>query len=215
MKKRHRFLQSFDELPAALPIFPLSNAVLLPGGILPLNIFETRYLNMVQDAMRDDQLIGMIQPSDRHSPPHLFNVGCAGRITRYIETHDERIELSLTGLCRFKVQSEHLSSRGYRIADPNWTGYEADFAEPEPPDAQIAMTFKNALKNYFSEQGIQADFDMLSRMHINDLANNLLSYLPLSPEDKQLLIETDTDAERLVAFTAILLGDHSTNNARH
>ena len=198
-----------------MPIFPLSNAVLLPGGVLPLNIFEPRYLNMVQDAMRGEQLIGMIQPCDDGSPPNLFNVGCAGRITRYIETHDDRLEISLTGLCRFGLQSEHETERGYRVAEPNWRGYEKDFSEPEPADSEIAVTFKNALKNFFAEHGIQADFEMLGQMHINDLANNLLSYLPLSSEDKQLLIETDTDAERLVAFTAILVGESSSDTACH
>ncbi len=99
-------MQQFEQLPDTLPVFPLTNAVVMPGGHLPLNIFEPRYLNMLQDAMERHRLIGMIQPRDESPNPDLYSVGCAARITRYEETNDGRLEVSLTGLCRFEIKEE-------------------------------------------------------------------------------------------------------------
>ena len=127
MKELSPFMQTFDRLPATLPIFPLHNAMMFPGGNLPLNIFEPRYVNMLQDAMRSDQLVGMIQSRDESGKPDLFKVGCAGRVTRYEENDDGRIEIILTGLCRFQVQEELASTRGYRLIVPDWSAYACDY----------------------------------------------------------------------------------------
>jgi len=208
-------MQTFDRLPDTLPIFPLPNAMMFPGGNLPLNIFEPRYINMLQDTMRSDQLIGMIQPRDDSEKSALFNVGCAGRVTRYEENHDGRIEIVLTGLCRFKVQEELVSTRGYRLVVPDWSAYECDYNVQEPASELSKASFTTALKSYFSENNMEADWAVLEKLDIEELANSLFSFLPLSVEDKQLLVETDTLADRLTAFTAVLEGSRNESSTLH
>ncbi len=149
MRKHLPFMQAFDELPQTLPIFPLNGAVLLPRGNLPLNIFEPRYLNMLRDAMGADQLIGMIQVPQEDNTDRLFDVGCAGRITRYEETDDGRLEIVLTGACRFKIIAELTSVRGYRLVTPDWSDFALDYQDQAEPDSQSTMLFKAALRNYF------------------------------------------------------------------
>lgn len=204
MKNQSPFMQAFDHLPATLPIFPLSNAIMLPGGNLPLNVFEPRYLNMLQDAMRSDQLIGMIQPRDDTEKSTLFDVGCAGRITRYEENQDGRVEIGLTGLCRFQIQEELTSTRGYRLVVPNWSAYTCDYEEQKPASELASVSFRVALKSYFSENNMDADWTMLEKLNVEELASSLFGFLPLSVEDKQLLVEIDSFSDRLTAFTAVL-----------
>ena len=103
MRKSSPFTQSFEQLPKTLPIFPLSGAVVLPGGTLALNIFEPRYLNMLQDTMRGDRLIGMIQPKNELTPTVLHTIGCAARVISYSETKDGRLEILLEGICRLSL----------------------------------------------------------------------------------------------------------------
>jgi Lon protease-like protein len=197
-------MQSFEQLPQALPIFPLPNVVVLPRGHLPLNIFEPRYLNMVHDALAGDRLIGMIQPTSDDSPSSLSNTGCAGRIVRYEETHDGRLEIVLTGLCRFNVASELATTRGYRLIQPNWNRYAGDFAAPVEPDPQAILLFKGVLRQYFQQTNIDVEDDVLEKLHIEDLLSSLLSFLPIEPEDRQILLEADDLAARIKSFTAIL-----------
>lgn len=130
---KNPFMQRLDDLPNSLAVFPLSNAVLMPGGQLPLNIFEPRYIKMVQDAMKADQLIGMIQPSDELSPPSLHRVGCVGRITQYQETDDGRLGILLSGLCRFAISEELTSIRQYRIVATDWSEFKDDFNPTSAP----------------------------------------------------------------------------------
>ena len=215
MKKHSPFMQSFDRLPETLPIFPLNNAMMFPGGNLPLNIFEPRYVNMLQDAMRSDQLIGMIQPRDDSEKPPLFDVGCAGRITRYEENYDGRIEIVLTGLCRFKIQEELASTRGYRLVVPDWVAYDCDYDVQEPASEISGVSFKTALKSYFNENNMEADWTMLEKLDVEELANSLFSFLPITAEDKQLLVEIDTFAERLTAFTAVLESSRNETSTLH
>jgi len=215
MKKHSPFMQTFERLPDVLPIFPLPNAMMFPGGNLPLNIFEPRYINMLQDAMSSDQLIGMIQPRDDTEKSALFNVGCAGRVTRYEENHDGRIEIVLTGLCRFQVQEELASTRGYRLIVPDWSGYDCDYDVQEPASEIAKVSFTTALKSYFKENNMEADWSMLDKLDVEELANSLFSFLPLSAEDKQLLVETDTFADRLTAFTAVLESSRSESSTLH
>ena len=121
MKPHSPFMQAYDQLPDTLPVFPLPNAVILPGGYLPLNIFEPRYLNMLEDAMASHRLIGMIQPRDDNTQPALYQFGCAGRISRYEETRDGCLEIMLSGLCRYEIKQEITTTRGYRLIIPDWS----------------------------------------------------------------------------------------------
>ncbi|MEO0369047.1 MAG: LON peptidase substrate-binding domain-containing protein, partial [Pseudomonadota bacterium] len=198
----------FGDLPASLPVFPLRNAVVLPGGYLPLNIFEPRYLNMVRDAMRSHQLIGMIQPkpdqSALDSEPELYRVGCAGRIFRYQETQDGRLEIALIGLCRFSVAEEMASTRAYRIIAPSWDNYKSDFEKPEQIGTELESQFKASLQSYMRDNKLETQWSSLQKLHIGDLCNSILSFLPLEAEDKQMLVESDNLTNRLKIFSAIL-----------
>ncbi len=215
MNKTNTFAQTFDQLPSTLPIFPLRNAVFLPGGFLPLNIFEPRYLNMVQDAMRKDQLIGMIQPRDDGDEPNLYDIGCAGRVIRYEETNDGRIQIMLMGLCRFSIQDELATTRGYRLIQADWSKYADDFSAPKEPNDEALLSFKGVLRTYLEQNKLDIDWDQLDEVKAEDLVNSLFSGLPIAAQDKQILIETDTLSNRIIAFTAILKAAVEEPSAKH
>lgn len=215
MRKKSPFTQSFEQLPSTLPIFPLDGAVVLPGGALPLNIFEPRYLKMVHDSMKSDQLIGMIQPKDQLALPKLHETGCAARIIRYSETSDGRLEIVLEGLCRFNIIEELSCMRGYRLIKPNWARYEHDFSEQGPADVQDNRLFINALHHYFKKNSIDVDWSVIEELPQQTLVNNLVHQLSLSTEDKQLLIEANTLNDRVKSFTAILSDNENDSETRH
>ena len=129
-----RFDTAYEDLPLILPIFPLPGAIVLPGQLLPLNIFEPRYLTMFLDSLGQSRLIGMIQPlGDMSSEPVAVHpIGCAGRVTAFQETPDGRLLVNLTGVCRFTIGPELELYRGYRRTEADWSAYRGDFAEPAP-----------------------------------------------------------------------------------
>ena len=147
--------------------------------------------------------------------PALYDVGCAGTITRYEETNDGRLEITLTGLCRFEIKQELSTLRGYRLIEPDWSGYAHDFDEPELPDSQTKLAFHAAVRSYFIQNNMDADWDLLDKLSIEELANSLFNYLDLTNEDKQMLIETDTLANRLKAFSAILESKDNAEERKH
>lgn len=201
-------MQTFKRLPETLPVFPLTNAVVMPGGHLPLNIFEPRYLNMIQDAMQSHRLIGMIQPLDRNKEYELYNIGCAARITRYEETNDGRIEISLTGLCRFEVQEEIETTRGYRLIVPNWSKFALDFEDhtklDNAFDHSVDNAFFAALQGYFNKAEMHLDWEVLEKLSSENLFNALFYFIELSDTDKQMLLEIDSLEQRIKALTAII-----------
>lgn len=192
------FLPRFVDLPAELPIFPLPGAVAMPGIQLPLNIFEPRYLNMVQDALGTDHLIGMIQPltgQEEVEVPVLHKVGCAGRITSYSETNDGRIVIVLTGVCRFEMLGELEERHGYRRVRACWDRFAQDFLT-EQEGIVNRDRFLTSLRHYVRPRGVEIPWDDLKAMADLDLVNLLTAHLPLAPEDKQALIETNTLRDR-------------------
>ena len=211
---RSAFIQPYEQLPDTLPVFPLNNAVLLPGGLLPLNIFEPRYLNMVQDAMHDQHLLGMIQPRDESSTPTLCEVGCAGRITQYAETSDGRLEIMLAGVCRFHVAGEIPSVRGYRLVQPDWTAFAQDYQEQSVDDS-LMQYFMTVLRDYLSAQDMQVDWERVGKLDVAELSSSLVSALPLGADDKQLLLESPDLGERLTLFATILGEAGSSAGTRH
>ena len=215
MRKKSPFTQSFELLPSTLPVFPLDGAVVLPCGALPLNIFEPRYLKMVHDAMKSDQLIGMIQPKNQLAVPTLYETGCAARIIQYSETSDGRLEIVLEGLCRFNISEELICMRGYRLIKPNWVSYEHDFFDPSPADVQNKMLFIGALRRYFSKNNIDVDWSVIDELPQQTLVNNLVHQLALSAQDKQLLIEAKTVNDRVKSFIAILTDNENSSETRH
>lgn len=189
---RSPFFPKFSDLPTELPIFPLAGAVVMPGVQLPLNIFEPRYLQMVQDTLAADRLVGMIQPRSNaafDATPEIQRVGCAGRITSYSETNDGRIVLVLTGVCRFDVRTELDTKLGYRRVSPDWERFAIDFHEDESSLAD-RKGFLTSLKAYASLRGVEIPWDDIEKMGDSDLTNLLCAHLPLDAEDKQALVET-------------------------
>ncbi len=215
------FMQSFDQLPNSLPIFPLPNALLTPGGRLPLNIFEPRYLNMVSDAMKNDRLIGMVQPKPQPktirdaSTPAIFETGCAGRISDYSETEDGRLEIVLSGLCRFTVSEEVSSIRGYRVVVPDWSAFANDYQPIDEPNEMVYDAFTNALRNFLDGHDMPADWDLFEKLSTNSLISSLMNVLPIETSERQILLEADTLESRMRAFTAILAGNVSDSQTRH
>ncbi|WP_295389602.1 LON peptidase substrate-binding domain-containing protein [uncultured Thiodictyon sp.] len=195
---RNPFFPRFADLPVEIPIFPLSGAVVMPGVQLPLNMFEPRYLNLVNDALADAHLIGMVQPTSEDleaDEPEIHRIGCAGRITSYSETPDGRIVLVVTGVCRFQVRAEVAGRGGYRRVSVDWERFAADCHE-ETQTIADRDGFLVSLKSYCTLRGVEVPWDEVKKMADSDLVNLLCAHLPLSPEDKQALIETIALGER-------------------
>jgi Lon protease-like protein len=193
------------DLPLAIPVFPLDGVLLLPGGQLPLNIFEPRYLNMVDDAMAGDRLIGMVQtrPGERELPP-LAPVGCVGRITSFAETSDGRYLITLTGLCRFELGDELPVRTPYRQVRARFGPYEDDLdpdAEPPPLDRR---RFLSALARYLDHRGLGIEWETAEAAPVAALINSLAMGLPFDAAEKQALLEAATLVERAEALTALL-----------
>ncbi|MCB1876449.1 MAG: LON peptidase substrate-binding domain-containing protein [Chromatiales bacterium] len=199
---RNPFTLPFDRLPADIAVFPLSGAVLMPGTQLPLNVFEPRYLNMVEDALGARRLIGMIQPLDEDERV-LSKTGCAGRISSFSETDDGRIILVLTGLCRFDVVDELPLARGYRRVRADWTRFNGDYQDPA--ENEIDRTgLTDALRAYAESVGAEVSWDGFEKADDHLLVNALIANLPLDNKQKQSLIETVLPNERAELLKAIL-----------
>ena len=182
-----------SDLPKSLAIFPLPGAVLLPGGQLPLNIFEPRYLDMVRDAMAGSKMIGMIQPSDitagMEHPP-VYKVGCAGAVTSFKETKDGRFLITLTGIARFAIVEELQTTTRYRQVVPDWFRFESDLDVAE--GAAIDQTRLIAsMRRYLDLQGIKVDWSAVRGASPIALVTFLTMACPFSPLEKQALLEAD------------------------
>jgi Lon protease-like protein len=199
------FIAPHEQLPATLPIFPLTGAIVMPGSDLPLNVFEPRYLNMVNDALSTHRMIGMIQPDpDASDESALCHTGCAGRITQFRETHDGRIEMILSGVCRYDLGEELPTTRGYRLIVPNWSRFSDDYTDHEGLLHDKHDQLMHTLKRYFVAKGLETDWPMLERLSTLKLMNSMSMALPISERDKQVLLQTVHPAERLDIFTALL-----------
>lgn len=202
---RNPFIAPFDQLPKTLPIFPLPGAIVMPGNELPLNVFEPRYLNMVDDALGGSRMIGMIQPDPAANDGQpLCGTGCAGRITQYRETGDGRIEMVLSGVCRYDLGEELPTTRGYRLIVPDWSRFAGDYAEIDGVLNGDHDLLIRTLRRYFEAKELEVDWPVLQRLSTLRLMNSLCMALPLGPMDKQVLLETVEPAERLSAFIALL-----------
>lgn len=205
MTKPNPFHPDLQELPRALPIFPLPGVILLPRAQLPLNVFEPRYLNMTLDALGNGRMIGMIQPDPSRFGPDdeaVYGTGCAGRITAFTETDDGRLLIVLTGVCRFEIGEELPLQRGYRRVVPRWERYQQDLDEAEPPRVAAGELLEAATR-YLEAKGLTANLDDLSSLSPEDVVNALGMNLPFEPEEKQALLEAPTPAERAQAFLAL------------
>ena len=196
-----------SDLPQVIPVFPLDGALLLPTGELPLQIFEPRYLNMIDDVMAGDRMIGMVQTrsgGDR-SRPNLAGVGCCGRITSFSETSDGRYLITLTGVCRFIVGEELSVASPYRQVRANFLPFADDLsAEASEIPAFDRRRFAGALKRYLNRRELDIDWETAESAPLESLITSLSMGLPFEPAEKQALLEAPTMADRCDALTALL-----------
>ncbi|MDP2116982.1 MAG: LON peptidase substrate-binding domain-containing protein [Brevundimonas sp.] len=197
------------DLPQVIPVFPLPGAILLPRGQLPLNIFEPRYLNMVDDAMAGDRIIGMVQPhGGPQRLPGLSPVGCAGRITSFAETSDGRYLITLTGCARFRLASEMPTRTPYRQIRADFAPFEADLSAPPVDDVGLDRdSLLDALRAYLETRGLDIDWDTAETAPPEALINSLSMALPFDPPEKQALLEAASLTDRSAVLTALLTID--------
>ena len=194
------------DLPQVVPVFPLDGALLLPRGQLPLNVFEPRYLNMIDDAMTGERLIGMVQTragGDR-SRPALAAVGCVGRITSYAETSDGRYLITLTGVSRFRLLDELPAHTPYRQVRADFLAFEADLHPAEELPAHDRAALLGALRAYLEGRGLEIDWDQAEEAPLEALVNSLSMALPFEPAEKQALLEAASLADRRAALVALM-----------
>ncbi len=206
------------ELPEIIPVFPLPGALLLPRGQMPLNIFEPRYLAMVDDTFRDGhRLIGMIQP-DAHSPsekkPTLFRVGCVGRITQLAETGDGRYILELTGVSRFRVVEELTVLTAYRQCKVDYFAFVDDFTARKGEEAVDRQALLDVLTDFLKANNLKVDWEGIESAPNEALVNALAMMSPYGPAEKQAMLEAPdlkTRAEILIAVTEMDLAKKRTS----
>ena len=183
-----------DDLPKKIPIFPLSNFIIFPKTTVPLNIFEPRYIDMINDSMKSNKLIGMIQPrtsDDNQIIPSLHEVGCLGKITSFKETDDGRYLIELKGLVRFRKVKEIDTENKYRILEVNFENFLNDFNENKESlkFSDLELIFKD-LKSLFEKKGFIVNWKALEKQSLNETINALAMASPFSLEEKQILLET-------------------------
>lgn len=200
------------DMPDTIPVFPLTGALLLPRGRLPLNIFEPRYLAMVDDAMSGARIVGMIQPEtpEAFTPPPLYPVGCAGRIVAYEETADGRFLITLSGISRFRLREELDVGTLYRQCRVDFTEFAADFtADPAGAGVDRAALLRT-LANYLEANRIEADWSGIRDAPTEALVNGLSMMSPFGTREKQALLEAPdlkARAELLIAVTEFSLAE--------
>ncbi|MEL6752954.1 MAG: LON peptidase substrate-binding domain-containing protein [Pseudomonadota bacterium] len=194
-----------SDLPDQLAVFPLPGALLFPRWTLSLNIFEPRYLNMIDDTMSGSRILGMVQTTGGSKAlPELAHVGCAGRITSYSETDDGRYLIVLTGICRFNVNEVANADTPYRKARPDWSPFEADLATPDIADLPSRERLIKALRDYVARNEMQADWSAVEDAPIETLVNALCAGCPFETVEKQALLESPTLRERADTLIALL-----------
>ncbi|MCE9648025.1 MAG: LON peptidase substrate-binding domain-containing protein [Parvibaculum sp.] len=205
--------QGIADLPASIPVFPLGGVLLLPRCQLPLNIFEPRYLQMVDDTLRGGRIIGLVQPDDRANPlgddkPALMRVGCAGRLTSYTETLDGRTLITLTGIARFRVEAELETTTPYRQCTVDWSEFTDDLTPEFGAESVSRERLLDILKQYLDTHGLQADWRTIKVSTNETLVNSLSLISPYGPREKQALLEAKTLEDRnqmLIALTEVAL----------
>ena len=182
-------------LPTKLPVFPLSNFIIFPKTTVPLNIFEPRYIEMINDSMQSDKLIGMIQPKnslDKKNRPELYEIGCAGKITSFNETQDGRFLIELKGLTRFKNVKEIETEKKYRILEVNYKNFYQDLTneKEEIKFSDLELIFKD-LKSLFEKRGFIINWKALEKQSLDETINALAMASPFTLEEKQILLEAE------------------------
>ena len=218
------FDPEFDQLPASIPIFPVPSALLLPGGQLPLNIFEPRYLAMVIHALASPtRLIGMVQPfedsneTNTEDNPSLFNTGCAGRLSFFQESDDGRFVVALNGVCRFHRLGQRLESSGFLVADVDWQPVSNDLKNDVTTFDREPLI--EVMKRYFELKGFETDWAQIENSDNHQLLATLSMICPFAVAEKQALLEAESMAKRadllIVMMEMALHKESGGSDARH
>ena len=200
MKKKN------NHLPNKIPVFPLSNFIIFPRTTVPLNIFEPRYIDMIDDAMKSNRIIGMVQPKkSNQNVPALYNIGCAGKITSFNETNDGRYLIVLDGISRFKIIEELKNDKLYRECSVSFDNFHNDFEEnkEEIKFSDLELIFKD-IKSLFIKEGYVVNWKDFEKQDLNQTINTLAMASPFSLEEKQILLETINLNERKKKLEEIL-----------
>ena len=199
-------MEKYKKLPKIISVFPLSNFIIFPNTSVPLNIFEPRYIEMIDNSMKTDRIIGMIQPKkQKDGIPQLYNVGCAGKITNFNETEDGRYLIVINGISRFKILKEINNNKPYRECEVSFDEYIEDTKENynEIKFTDLELIFKN-LKNLFKKKGYLINWKELEKQSLDQTLNALVMTSPFSLEEKQALLETITINKRKIELEKIL-----------
>ena len=181
------------ELPNKVPVFPLSNFIFFPKTTVPLNIFEPRYIQMINDSIKSNRIIGMIQPkrTGQLKKPDLYNIGCLGKITSFNETEDGRYIVVLSGLIRFKIKNEIENQKKYRECEISYEDFKNDLEDNSEPIkfTDLELIFNN-FKKLFDNQGYLINWKEFEKQDLNETINTLAMASPFTLEEKQMLLET-------------------------
>ena len=199
-------MEKYIKLPKIISVFPLSNFIIFPNTSVPLNIFEPRYIEMIDNSMKADRIIGMIQPKkQKDGIPQLYNVGCAGKITNFNETEDGRYLIVINGISRFKILKEINNNKPYRECEISFDEYIEDTKENynEIKFTDLELIFKN-LKTLFKKKGYSINWKELEKQSLDQTLNTLVMASPFSLEEKQALLETININKRKIELEKIL-----------
>ena len=198
-------MKKIENLPKKISVFPLSNFIIFPNTSVPLNIFEPRYIKMIDDSMKTNRIIGMIQPKNKDEIPGLYSVGCAGRITSFNETDDGRYLIIIKGVSRFKILKEISNNKTYRECKVSFEEFNIDMINNynEIKFTDLELIFKN-LKTLFNKKGYTVNWKELEKQSLDQTINTLVMASPFSLEEKQVLLETIDIKNRKIELEKIL-----------
>ena len=198
-------MKIIKNLPNIIPIFPLSNFIIFPNTSVPLNIFEPRYIKMIDDCMKDSRIIGMIQPKNNKNIPELYSIGCAGKITSFNETDDGKYLIVIKGLSRFKILKEISNNKTYRECKVSFEEFNIDMINNynEIKFTDLELILKN-LKTLFKKKGYIVNWKELEKQSLDQTINTLVMASPFSLEEKQVLLETIDIKNRKIELEKIL-----------
>ncbi len=212
------FDNKYDELPESIPLFPLNKVLLLPRAKLPLNLFENRYLHMFDHALQNGRYIGMIQPSEElkknseMKPPALYNVGCAGFLTAFSQTNDNRYEIILEGVCRFKIKKELQLMNGFRRANVQWSKFKSDFKIEKLDSNEKREDFLKILRPFLEKMSMKVDWEVIESTNDEDLINTISMCCPFDVNEKQALLEAISLENRREVLTSLIHINLNKNN---
>jgi len=215
---RYCFDNKYDELPESIPLFPLNKVLLLPRAKLPLNLFENRYLHMFDHALKNGRYIGMIQPSEEPKknremkPPSLYNVGCAGFLTAFSQTNDNRYEIILEGVSRFKIKKELQLMNGFRRANVQWSKFKSDFKIEKLDSIEKREDFLKILRPFLEKMSMKVDWEVIESTNDEDLINTISMCCPFDVNEKQALLEAISLENRREVLTSLIHINLNKNN---